>query len=42
MFENHRKSLIQHCLHFEWTKVSEKCQKNPFWRVFENVKLEVK
>ena len=33
MFENHRKSLIQHCersdlrLHFEWTKVNQKCQK---------------
>ena len=33
MFENHRKSLILHCerselrLHFEWTKVHEKCQK---------------
>ena len=43
VFENHRKSLIQHCerselcLHFEWTKVN--C---PFWRVFENLKLAVK
>ena len=33
VFENHRKSLILHCerselrLHFEWTKVHEKCQK---------------
>ena len=33
VFENHRKSLIQHCerselrLHFEWTKAHEKCQK---------------
>ena len=33
VFENHRKSLIQDCerselrLHFEWTKVNEKCQK---------------
>ena len=33
MFENHRKSRIQHCerselrLHFEWTKVHKKCQK---------------
>ena len=33
MFENHRKSLIQHCerselrLHFEWTKVNKKFQK---------------
>ena len=43
VFENHRKSLIQHCerselrLHFEWTKVNYK-----FWRVFENLKLAVK
>ena len=33
VFENHRKSLIQHCerselrLHLEWTKVNQKCQK---------------
>ena len=33
MFENHRKSRIQHCerselrLHFKWTKVNKKCQK---------------
>ena len=33
VFENHRKSLIQQCerselrLHFEWTKVHQKCQK---------------
>ena len=33
MFENHRKSLIQHCerselrLHFEWTKVNWNCPK---------------
>ena len=33
VFENNRKSLIQHCeqselrLHFEWTKVNKKCQK---------------
>ena len=33
VLENHRKSLIQHCersqlrLHFDWTKVSLKCQK---------------
>ena len=48
VFENHRKSLIQHCerselrLHFEWTKVHQKCQKLSIWRVFENVKHEVK
>ena len=43
MFENHRKSLIQHCerselrLHFEWTKVNWKCQKwsilASFWKL---------
>ena len=42
VFENHRKSLIQHCdqselrLHFEWTKVDQKCQKwsilASFWK----------
>ena len=42
MFENHRKSLIQHCerselhLRFEWPKVNEKCQKwsilASFWK----------
>ena len=43
VFENHRKSLIQHCerselrLHFEWTKVHYKCKKGQFWRVFENL-----
>ena len=48
VFENHRKSRIQHCerselrLHFEWTKVHEKCQKWSIWRVFENLKLAVK
>ena len=32
VFENHRKSRIQHCarselrLHFEWPKVNQKCQ----------------
>ena len=42
VFENHRKSLIQHCersklrLHFEWTFVHSKCQKwsilASFWK----------
>ena len=42
VFENHRKSLIQHCernelhIHFEWTKVNLKCQKKSilasFWK----------
>ena len=37
VFENHRKSLIQHCvrsevgLHFEWTKVDKKWQKSSIW-----------
>ena len=46
VFENHRKSLIPHCirLHFEWTKVHLKkvSKMVPFWRVFENLKLAVK
>ena len=39
VFENHRKSRIQHCerselrLHFEWTKVNQKCQK---WSILAN------
>ena len=42
VFENHRKSLIQHCerselrLRFEWTKVNQKCPKlsifASFWK----------
>ena len=42
VFENQRKSLIQHCkrselrLHFMWTKVNQKCQKwsilASFWK----------
>ena len=41
LFENHRKSLIQHCerselrLHFEWTKAHKNAQKGQFWRVFK-------
>ena len=41
MFKNHWKSRIQHCerselnLHFEWTKVHEKCQKWLICRVLE-------
>ena len=49
VFENHLKSLIQQCersellLHFAWTKSSLKSAKNdPFWQVFENLKLAVK
>ena len=25
--------------YFEWTKVNQKLQKGPFWRVFENPKI---
>ena len=45
VFENQRKSLIQHCerseLRFEWTKVNQNPENGPFWRVFENLKLAV-
>ena len=40
-----QKSLIQHCerselrLHFEWTKVNQKCQKWSIWQFFENLNL---
>ena len=50
VFENHRKSLIQHCerselrLHFEWTKKfiqnAKKCLK--FGEFLENLELAVK
>ena len=43
LFEHQRKSLIQHCerrelrLHFEWTKVNQKCQNSQllasFWKL---------
>ena len=45
VFENHRKSLIQHCersgfgLQFEWTKVNQKCQNGS---VLENLYFAVK
>ena len=48
VFENHRKSLIQHCerselfLHFEWTKVNKNANNCPFWRDFEDMQLVVK
>ena len=50
MFENHSKSRILHCerselpLHFESTKQKyiENAKIDPFWRVFENLKLPVK
>ena len=43
VFENYRKSLIQHCerselrLLFKWTKVTYNCQKSFILRVFENL-----
>ena len=48
MFENQRKSLIQHCkrndlrLLFKWTKVDKKCQNSQISRVLENLKFVVK
>ena len=45
MFENHRKSIIQHCerselrLHFEWTKDIKNAENGQFWRVFEKLNL---
>ena len=45
VFENHRKSLIQHCerselrLHFERKKVFKNAKNHPFWRLVENLKL---
>ena len=49
VFENHRKSRIQHCerselrLHFEWTKVNQKCQKMVhFGEFLKKLKLAVK
>ena len=41
VFENHRKSLIQHCERSELSLL-QKCPKWSFWRVFENLKLSVK
>ena len=48
VFENHRKSLIQHCersklrLHFSGQKLIKNAKNCQFWRVFENLKLAVK
>ena len=43
VFENHRKSLIQHCERSELRLHLIKNTKNgPIWRVFENLKLAVK
>ena len=48
VFENHKKSRIQHCerselrLHFKWTKIDYFAQNSQFWRVSENMKLAVK
>ena len=50
MFENHRKSIIQHCMVSEASDVyilsGQKLIKNAkncqFWQVFENLKLAVK
>ena len=50
VFENHRKSLIQHCIASEASyvyilseqKLIKNTKKGPFWRVFENLKIVVK
>ena len=48
VFENQRKSLIQHCerselrLHLSAQKFIKNTKNGPFWRVFENLKLAVK
>ena len=49
VFDNHRKSLIQHCersANYVYILSGQKLIKNvknpPFWRVFENLKLVVK
>ena len=43
VFENHRKSLIQHCERSELClqKFIKNAKNGPFWRVFENLKLGV-
>ena len=46
VFENHSKSRIQHCerselrLHFEWTKVHQKCKKMVHEATFQTVLLD--
>ena len=48
VFENHRKSLIQHCerserrLHLSGQKLTRNAKNSQFWRVCENLKLAVK
>ena len=47
VFENHRKSLIQHCEQsyiyiLSGQKLIKNAKNGPFWRVFENLKLAVK
>ena len=48
VFENHRKSLIQHCELQSYVyilsgqKLSKNAKNGPFWRVFEKLKLAVK
>ena len=47
VFENHRKSLIQHCerselrLHFEWKKFLKNAKNSQFGqKILENAKIE--
>ena len=47
VFENHRKSLIQHCEQsygyiLSGQKLIKNAKNGSFWRVFENLKLAVK
>ena len=44
VFENHTKSLIQHCERSELRlqKLIKNAKNGPIWRVFENLKLAVK
>ena len=43
VFENHKKSLIQHCERSELSlHLINNAKNGPFWRVFENLKLAVK
>ena len=48
MFDNHRKSLIQHASEASYVyilsgqKLIKNAKNGPFWRVFEHLKLAVK
>ena len=48
VFDNHRKSLLQHASEASYVyilsgqKLIKNAKNSPFWRVFENLKLAVK